>query len=88
MKYTQQDRFYHRQFIYQDFMRILDELEVDKNLSKNTMNRHKKFIDSFNLNGKAQFKTHELLKSYFKTEHKLSKLIDIRTFVNKKYLLI
>lgn len=88
MKYTQQDRFYHRQLIYQDFIRILDELEVNKDLSRSTINRHKKFIDSFNLTGKAQLKTHELLKSYFKTKHKLQKLIDIRNFVNKKYLLI
>ena len=63
-----------------DFIKTLSEFQMNSEVDKNTMNRHKKFIDSFNLDGKARFKTHELLKSYFKTEHKLSKLIDIRNF--------
>lgn len=83
---TESDKFYHRQLIYSNFSTILDSLSVQP-LTKRTIDKHKKYINSFNLVGKAQYKTYTLLNSYYNTKFKDEALTSMQLFVNKKCLL-
>ena len=73
------DQFYHRQLIYKDFASILESLNVNP-LTKNKLEKHKKYIHSFNLKGKAKYKTYNLLKSYYNTQFKDDALICLENF--------
>lgn len=80
------DKFYHRQLIYKDFSDILASLYASP-LTKSRIEKHKKYIHSFNLKGKAQYKTYNLLKSYYNTQFKDDALICLEIFSCKKCLL-
>lgn len=83
---TEATKFYYRQLIYKDFADILDSLNVSP-LTKSTIEKHKKYIHSFNLKGKAQYKTYNLLKSYYNTQFKDDALVCLEFFSSKKCLL-
>lgn len=80
------DQFYSRQLIYKDFATILESLNVVP-LTKSKIEKHKKYIHSFDLNGKAQYKTYNLLKSYYNTQFKDDALVCLEIFSKKKCLL-
>lgn len=80
------DQFYRRQLIYKDFARILESLSGNQ-LTKSIIEKHKKYIHSFDLKGKAQYKTYNLLKSYYNTQFKDDALVCLENFSNKKCLL-
>ena len=80
------DKFYHRQLIYKDFSNILESLNLNP-LTRSRIEKHKKYIHSFSLKGKAQYKTYNLLKSYYNTQFKDDALVCLEIFSSKKYLL-
>ena len=83
---TETDKFYHRQLIYKNFLEIVESLNTTS-LTPCTIQKHKKYINSFNLNGKAKYKTYDLLVSYYNTKFKESALNEMYIFGSKKYLL-
>jgi len=80
------DKFYYRQLIYKDFCDILDTLETTP-LTLSRIKKHKKYINSFDLKGKAQYKTYNLLNSYYSSPFKVDTLVCLKMFGLKKYLL-
>lgn len=80
------DKFYYRQLIYKDFSDILASLNMSP-LTKCRIEKHKKYIHGFDLKGKAQYKTYNLLKSYYNAQFKDDALICLELFSNKKCLL-
>lgn len=83
---SQADKFYYRQLIYKDFSDILASLKLNP-LTKSRIEKHKKYINSFDLKGKAQYKTYNLLKSYYNTQFKDDALVCLEIFSSKKCLL-
>jgi hypothetical protein len=83
---TEADKFYYRQLIYKDFASILESLNITA-LTKNRIEKHKKYINSFDLKGKAKYKTYNLLNSYYNTRLKDDALVSLEFFIIKKCLL-
>lgn len=77
---TESDQFYYRQLIYKNFTEILES----RIISLNVINKHKKFINQFDLKGKAKYKTFKLLMSYYNSKDKDTALTSIRNFGYKK----
>ena len=77
------DQLYHRHLIYQEFLKVLDSLNT-KTLTKAMIKKHRKFINQFDLKGKAQYKTYDLLNSYYNSKHKDTTLTCINNFGYKK----
>lgn len=83
---SEANKFYYRQLIYKDFADILESLNVNP-LTEGRIEKHKKYIHSFDLKGKAQYKTYNLLKSYYNTQFKDDALVCLEIFSSKKCLL-
>ena len=77
------DNFYYRQLIYKNFADIVESLNVTP-LTKKRIEKHKKYINSFDIKGKAQYKTYNLLNSYYNTQFKNNALICLELFSIKK----
>lgn len=77
------DKFYYRQLIYKNFADIVESLNVTP-LTKKRIEKHKKYIKSFDIKGKAQYKTYNLLNSYYNTQFKDNALICLELFSIKK----
>lgn len=80
------NNFNKRQLIYKDFVDIVESLELIP-LTKSRIERHKKYINSFNISGKVKYKTYNLLTSYYNTNFKNDALIGLYIFSKKKYLI-
>jgi hypothetical protein len=83
MKYTEQERTYHRELIWHN---ALDLFEKRKGLShKSIIKSQKSLINNLNILGKNKYKSIEVLDNYFKNPNKhLAEQIFYNT-ISKKY---
>lgn len=83
MKYTEQERTYHRELIWKN---ALDLYEKRKGLShKSIIKSQKSLINNLNILGKNKYKSIEVLDNYFKNPNKqLAEQIFYNT-ISKKY---
>lgn len=81
-KYTEQDRTYHRELIWQNAVDLFNQKQGMTN--KSIIKSQKKFINSFEMNCKNKYKTLDILNNYLKNPNKhLGEQIFWNT-VNKK----
>lgn len=81
-KFTEQERTYHRQLIWQN---VLDLFEKRNGLThKSIIKSQRNFINNLNIIGKNKYKSIEILNNYFKNPNKLLAEQIFYNTINKK----
>lgn len=84
MKYTEQERTYHRELIWKN---AYDLFQIKNGLThKSIIKSQKSLINNLNILGKNKYKSIDVLNNYFKNPNKhLAEQIFYNT-ISKKYL--